>query len=69
MVMAGNESVATYRRNAAYCMEMAKEFPKPDQKLTLLDMAQDWIWLRLGLGGLKLPRSSATLCGLASNQQ
>jgi hypothetical protein len=43
MVMAGNESVAAYRRNAADCVEMAKEFPKPEGKLVLLNMAQAWL--------------------------
>jgi hypothetical protein len=41
----GEESVAVYRRNAANCVEMAKEFPKPEAKLTLLDMAQAWLRL------------------------
>jgi hypothetical protein len=44
--MAGSEeSVAVYRRNAANCIEMAKEFPKPDARLVLLDMAQAWLRL------------------------
>jgi hypothetical protein len=43
-VMAGSvESVAVYRRNAANCVEMAKEFPKPESKLVLLNMAQAWL--------------------------
>jgi hypothetical protein len=37
------ESVAMYRRNAANCVEMAKEFPKPESKLVLLNMAQAWL--------------------------
>jgi hypothetical protein len=45
MVMAGNESVAAYRRNAANCVEMAKEFFKPEGKLVLLNMAQAWLKL------------------------
>ena len=43
--MASNESVAAYRLNAANCVEMAKEFSEPDQKLTLLDMANAWLRL------------------------
>jgi hypothetical protein len=42
--MAGSiESVAAYRLNAADCVEMAKEFPKPEGKLVLLNMAQAWL--------------------------
>ena len=62
MVMAGNESVATYRRNAADCVEMAKEFLKREDKLVLLDMAQ--AWLRLAEITEKF---GDALCGLASN--
>jgi hypothetical protein len=43
MAMAGNESVAECRRNAADCVEMAKEFFKPEGKLVLLNMAQAWL--------------------------
>jgi hypothetical protein len=43
MVMAGIETVVAYRRNAADCVEMAKEFPKPEGKLVLLNMAQAWL--------------------------
>jgi hypothetical protein len=43
-VMAGNESVA-YRRNAADCVEMAKEFSEPESELILLNMAQAWLRL------------------------
>ena len=41
--MAGNESVAAYRQNAANCVEMAKEFLKPESKLVLLNMAKAWL--------------------------
>ena len=42
--MAGSEeSVAVYRRNAANCVEMAKEFLKPESKLVLLNMAKAWL--------------------------
>jgi hypothetical protein len=46
MVMAGSqESVVVYRRNAANCIEMAKEFLEPEARLVLLDMAQAWLKL------------------------
>jgi hypothetical protein len=32
--------LVTYRLNAAHCLEITKEFPKPTDKLALLDMAQ-----------------------------
>jgi hypothetical protein len=64
MVMPGNELVAAYRRYAANCVEMAKEFSEPDQKLTLLDMAN--AWLRLAEIAEKF---GDALCGLASNRQ
>ena len=61
--MPGNELVAAYRRYAANCVEMAKEFSEPDQKLTLLDMVNAW---------LRLPEIAEkfgdALCGLASNR-
>jgi hypothetical protein len=41
--MAGNRSIEAYRRHAANCVEMAKEFLKPEDKLVLLDMAQAWL--------------------------
>jgi hypothetical protein len=61
--MPGNESVAAYRRYAANCVEMAKEFFEPNQKLTLLDMAN--AWLRLAEIAEKF---GDALCGLASRQ-
>jgi hypothetical protein len=64
MVMPGNELVAAYRRYAANCVEMAKEFSEPDQKLTLLDMAN--AWLRLAEITEKF---GDALCGLAINRQ
>jgi hypothetical protein len=44
-VAGSEESVAVYRRNAANCVEMAKEFFKPEGKLVLLNMAQAWLRL------------------------
>jgi hypothetical protein len=41
--MAGNESVATYKQNATKCIEMAKEFPKAESKLVLLNVAKAWL--------------------------
>jgi hypothetical protein len=41
--MAANESAAAYRQNAANCVEMAKEFLKPESKLVLLNMAKAWL--------------------------
>jgi hypothetical protein len=41
--MAGNDSVAAYRQNAANCVKMAREFPKPESKLVLLNMAKAWL--------------------------
>jgi hypothetical protein len=44
--MAGSEeSVVVYRRNAADCIRMAQEFPKPEAKLVLVDMARAWLKL------------------------
>jgi hypothetical protein len=37
--------VTVYRRNAAHCVEIAKEFPNPTDKRVLLDMAQAWLRL------------------------
>jgi hypothetical protein len=37
--------VTAYRPNAAHCLEIAKEFPDPSDKLALLDMAQAWLRL------------------------
>ena len=37
--------VTVYRRNAAHCVEIAKEFPNPTNKRVLLDMAQAWLRL------------------------
>jgi hypothetical protein len=37
--------VTVYRRNAAHCIEIAKEFPNPTDKRVLLDMAQAWLRL------------------------
>jgi hypothetical protein len=41
--MGGNESVAAYKQNATKCVEMAKEFPKAESKLILLNMAKAWL--------------------------
>jgi hypothetical protein len=43
--MAESEIVAVYRRNAAHCTEMAKEFSKLEDRIALLDMAQAWLRL------------------------
>ena len=43
--MAGSELAAAYRLNAANCVEMAKAFPEPDNKLALLDLANAWLRL------------------------
>jgi hypothetical protein len=37
--------LVVYRRNAAHCIEIAKEFPNPTNKRVLLDMAQAWLRL------------------------
>jgi len=36
---------SSYRLNAANCVEMAKEFPKAEERIAFLKMAQ--VWLRL----------------------
>ena len=37
--------VAACRRNAAHCVEIAKEYPNLTDKHVLLDMAQAWLRL------------------------
>ena len=43
--MADTQLVAGYRLNAANCFDLAKEFPDPERKLALLDMAAAWLRL------------------------
>jgi hypothetical protein len=43
--MAGTQLVAGCRLNAANCFDLAKEFPDPERKLALLDMAAAWLRL------------------------
>jgi hypothetical protein len=43
--MAGTQLVTGYRLNAANCFDLAKEFPDPERKLALLDMAAAWLRL------------------------
>ncbi|MFY9839508.1 MAG: hypothetical protein WAK55_24160 [Xanthobacteraceae bacterium] len=40
-----SQSAGQNMRNAANCVEMAKEFFKPEGKLVLLNMAQAWLRL------------------------
>jgi hypothetical protein len=37
--------LTVYRRNAAHCVEIAKESPNPADRRVLLDMAQAWLTL------------------------
>ncbi len=39
------ELIATYRLNAALCVEIANECSLPGRKIALLNMAQAWIAL------------------------
>jgi hypothetical protein len=43
--MAATQLIPGYRLNAANCFDLAKEFPDPERKLALLDMAAAWMRL------------------------
>jgi hypothetical protein len=43
--MMGTHLIAGYRLNAANCFNLAREFPDPQRKLALLDMAAAWLKL------------------------
>jgi hypothetical protein len=44
-VVSPNEAVAFYRLYAAHCVEMARHISDPENKATLLVMAQAWLTL------------------------
>ena len=43
--MAESQLIIGFRLNAANCFDLAKEFPDPERKLALLDMAAAWMRL------------------------